>query len=488
MPKTISSPALSATAAPFVPSGNQAYHSLQPTLMQPTMMPSTIMQPSYVHPPPMLYQSPYQGYQGPIDPQPTHNDLPHTSKRNKKFANNSLIKKHNRAHSQQKDRLYQDWMSEQHQGASELPARVSRKRSVVLPQGNYIGYYFKPNSEHVGSYMNDEMTNNETKATQQMSQEKAVIAHGGQAQQFSKDAATEMSHIQKFPHETSVAIDKGKVQEAVKQTASQVAPTQQVPEVKISIPEGQGQRSTKDAATGMNPTCDSSQEGSVAIHGVQTQHARNDIVSEVAPTQLKPKENIAMHEEQVQQVAKVAATQKSSTEQMPQMNEIALPEEKGQQAGKDTVTEKKSDEGLPQEGVAKRENQAHNTAVQDVVFSPNDDDEYRFPRQGLQGFLPLRPLHGPIIRQTQLQGDYNGPKESVIGTGGYLPLAEPAPKPAPKRESFNREGGPTREEIINGNLDGDFAHSTDYPALLEHEKADKNVGYSYATVVRRGKK
>ena len=58
-----------------------------------------------------------------------------------KRANKSYIKKKNNDMINEKNRMYQEWMLTQRQSTSP-PISVTRKPSLVLPDGEYIGYYF----------------------------------------------------------------------------------------------------------------------------------------------------------------------------------------------------------------------------------------------------------------------------------------------------------------------------------------------------------
>jgi len=317
-----------------------------------------------------------------------------------KHVNASWIKKHNRALSQQKERMYQEWMLAQHQRASP-PVSVSRKPSIVLPEGDYIGYYFKPKSDYVGYYMKDKVNTTEMDSTPQMLKE--VATQEGQAQQMSKDdAATPGGHAQQM--------SKGGV----------------------ATQDGQAQQMSKE--------------------GVGTHDE---------PAEQMSREGVTTHKEPAQQMAKKGA---------------ATHVGKVQQMSKEELT---THEG-PAQQVA--------VAMQEVVISPGGDVDYLVSRQGLTSFLPLMPLDGPILRQTKLEGDYNGPKEPTINTsddrnGGFLPLLEPAPKTISQRVPLNREGESTKEEVSSCPAkDGGVVSA-------EHDNqggGKEYVGYSYATV--RGRK
>ena len=114
-------------AAPFVPSYIQANLS----------RPSNLVQQQYLQSQ-MLYQNPYQAL--PIPPQKTYHG-PAPSKSTPKRANASWIKKTNLERVYEKDRMYQEWMFAQHRRVSP-PISITHKSSPVLPEGDYIGYYF----------------------------------------------------------------------------------------------------------------------------------------------------------------------------------------------------------------------------------------------------------------------------------------------------------------------------------------------------------
>ena len=114
-------------AAPFVPGYIQA--NLLPQ--------SNIVQQQYLQSQ-MLYQNPYQAL--PIPPQKTYH-RPAPSESTPKRANASWIKKTNLDRAYEKDRMYQEWMFAQHQRVSP-PISITHKPSPVLPEGDYIGYYF----------------------------------------------------------------------------------------------------------------------------------------------------------------------------------------------------------------------------------------------------------------------------------------------------------------------------------------------------------
>ena len=113
-------------AAPFVPGYIQANLLPQSNLVQQQYLQSQ-----------MLYQNPYQAL--PIPPQRTYHG-PVPSKSAPKRANTSWIKKTNLDRAYEKDRMYQEWMFAQHQRVS--PSSITHKPSPVLPEGDYIGYYF----------------------------------------------------------------------------------------------------------------------------------------------------------------------------------------------------------------------------------------------------------------------------------------------------------------------------------------------------------
>lgn len=161
---------------------------------------------------------------GQMDARMFYNTMPHPHPG--KHVNASWIKKHNRALSQQKERMYQEWMLAQHQRASP-PVSVSRRPSVVLPEGDYIGYYFKPKSDYVGYYMKDKVNTTEMDSTPQMSKE--VATQEGQVQQMSKDdAATPGPHAQQMS-KGGIATQDGQAQQMSKEgVATHEGPAQQV--------------------------------------------------------------------------------------------------------------------------------------------------------------------------------------------------------------------------------------------------------------------
>ena len=65
-----------------------------------------------------------------------------------RYQRRSLIRQKNRAYSNANAQLYQEMMFTQHQ-FHVPPVSVSRRASVVLPEGNYIGYYFKPETASI---------------------------------------------------------------------------------------------------------------------------------------------------------------------------------------------------------------------------------------------------------------------------------------------------------------------------------------------------
>ena len=100
----------------------------------------------------------------------------------------------------------------------------------------------------------------------------------------------------------------------------------------------------------------------------------------------------------------------------------------------------------------------------ELVISPSDATEYRFPHKGPKDLLPLLPLNGPIFRQAKLEGDYCPPNNfTVTKSSGqssrFLPLLEPALESAPKSGSVSNTAAPTKAELLDGTYDGDMADS-----------------------------
>jgi len=191
----------------------------------------------------MIYQSPYQMPPGQMDAQKFYSTMPHPHPG--KHVNASWIKKHNRALSQQKERMYQEWMLAQHQRASP-PVSVSRKPSIVLPEGDYIGYYFKPKSEYVGYYMKDKAATTEMDTTQQSSREE-VVTDGGQAQQMpKKEAATHDEAAQQISKEGVATHDESAQQMSKKEVATHEGPARQISKGGAATHEGKAQQVSKE--------------------------------------------------------------------------------------------------------------------------------------------------------------------------------------------------------------------------------------------------
>lgn len=293
-----------------------------------------------------------------------------------KHLNASSIKKHNRAQSQQKERMYQEWMLAQHQPASP-PVSVSGKPSIVMPESDYIGYYFKPKSEYVGYYMKDKAAATEMGSTQSMSKEE-VATYGGPAQKVSKE---------------EVVTDE--------------APAQKSSAEEVATHEGRAQQM--------------SNEGGAA-------HEQ--------PGQQVSKEGITTHEYPAQQMSDKLPTPEAPPPP-PSQNPPTAPEA------------------------------PPHIATPELILSPGNDIDYRLSRQGLTAFLPLLPLHSP----TKLAADHHGPTPN----GGFLPLLEPAPKPASKPAFADRDC-----EVTSCPPDRDGAEH-------QHQGGGNEYGgYSYATV--RGRK
>jgi len=223
-----STPNLSAMAAPFVPTQVQEHHALQ----------SVMLQNPFLHQNPMIYQSPYQMPPGQMDARMFYNTMPHPHPG--KHVNASWIKKHNRALSQQKERMYQELMLAQHQRASP-PVSVSRRPSIVLPEGDYIGYYFKPKSDYVGYYMKDKLNTTEMDSTPQMSKE--VATQEGQAQQMSKGGiATQDGQAQQMSKEGVATHDEPAQQMSREGAATHVGKVQQMSKEELTTHEGPAQQ------------------------------------------------------------------------------------------------------------------------------------------------------------------------------------------------------------------------------------------------------
>lgn len=441
-----SPPLLSAMAAPFIPKQVQEHHALQPVTMQNR----------FPHHHPMMYQNPYQMPPGQIDAQMFYSTMPRPHPG--KHLNASSIKTHNRALSQQKDHMYQEWMLAQHQRASP-PVSVSRKPSIVMPEGDYIGYYFKPKSDYVGYYMKDKATATETDSTQTMSKED-VATHGGRAQQASKNTvAAHEGPAQQMSKEGVAAYEESDQQVSKEGTTTNQNPAQQVSKEEVATHGGRAQQMSKEGfATHEESSQQVSKEG-ITTHQNPAPQTTEEIATQEGQAQQTSEEGAAAHGESGQPVPKEGTTTNENPAQ--QMSEVAT--EKG-----------------PDQQVA--------VAMQEVVISPGGDVDYRVSRQGLTSFLPLLPLDGPILYQTKLAGDYNGPKEPTINTsddhnGGFLPLLGPAPKAVSKHSFSDLNSESTMEEVTGGPTESGGANSEEH----KYQGGRKEyVGYSYATV--RGRK
>lgn len=214
-------PTLSAMAAPFVPVQAQQYHAPHPVILQHAyhaLQPVLLQQP-FLHQHPMM---PYQMPPGQMNAQFFHSTLPRPHQT--KYVNASLLKKHNRTLSEQKERMYQEWMLAQHHRAHP-PVSVSRKPSIVLPEGDYIGYYFKPKSDYVGYYMKDKTATTDMECTQQMSKDDVATTEGQAHQMAKEDSATQEAPAHQMPKEEVATQDHRMSKE---RAATHEGPTQQV--------------------------------------------------------------------------------------------------------------------------------------------------------------------------------------------------------------------------------------------------------------------
>jgi len=229
-------PTLSAMAAPFVPVQAQQYHAPHPVILQHAyhaLQPVVLQQP-FLHQHSMM---PYQMPPGQMNAQLFHSTMPRPHQT--KYVNASLLKKHNRTVSEQKERMYQEWMLAQHH-RTHPPVSVSRKPSIVLPEGDYIGYYFKPKSDYVGYYMKDKVATTDMESTQQMSKEGVATTEGQAHQMAEEDAVTQEGSVYQMAKEDA---------------ATQEASAHQMPKEEVATHEGQNHQMSKEqVATHEGPT------------------------------------------------------------------------------------------------------------------------------------------------------------------------------------------------------------------------------------------